>query len=815
MEALRTPNIVPLLGATTYPFQLISGWMPGSNLTEHITNHPDADRLGLVGASRVVVYEILAPHQLSGVAEGLNYFHSRNMIHGDLNGVLDFTKSPDSISIALGDQGHTVQWTAPEILNKQGIYSKEADIFSFAMITIEHNHVGNYRWKATATANPPNHDGLVMGVDNNAGSRKLASDYRRQKCYDGPWGFEGANILIDQHGHTRLVDFGLLTIVSDPTNPTVSSSYTPAGTTKWMSPELLDPERFGPKDGRLTKGSDCHALGMVIYEVLNGRAPFALDRDCVVIRKVIEGNVLKNLKVKKGVEAVLECLDRVSMTLKTPPPSADGSVDDPPQAITFHTLTFSSSTAATLPPTLRKHQRSGSSSDSQWTSDALIRRASLEANIVRDLVNLFFTHCHPGRMMVHKPTFMAALSQNRVTSHLILAMSAMSAPFSQSLTVKSQPPRLAGIKFYEDAVNILFDSSGRLIREANLQTVQTLCLLEMHDVVAQHSWTKCYRYLDIATKILFETLDIASPESPPLSPKPTIQEMTRMTERESCTRNVGRFSAENMLMRLPVHETSFELGIQSQTPEHLDEMAPKTNYAPEFGHLTRITALFSQMEEAVGIVDDDDRFVSAMQEAKTALRAWEDSLPEHLRYTEENLYMMSSVYETAANTGPWCFFYMHALHSYCEMSASSEMQKRFTSGRFVVPKQATDAGDRCLRILKSVDSRAKDSHYLVTPALWIVSRYFKDNAAMLSIDSDFETVWGWKACEISETWRRHNEARKLEVGQSQRTTTGGSEGPLQQRRRRRRRLRRLMLRTILTNQPSSSITSRFPEDLER
>jgi len=37
-----------------------------------------------------------------------------------------------------------------------------------------------------------------------------------------------------------------------------------------MSPELLDPERFGmPESGdnRPTKQSDCYALGMVIYEV--------------------------------------------------------------------------------------------------------------------------------------------------------------------------------------------------------------------------------------------------------------------------------------------------------------------------------------------------------------------------------------------------------------------------------------------------------------------------------------------------------------------------------------------------------------------
>ena len=37
-----------------------------------------------------------------------------------------------------------------------------------------------------------------------------------------------------------------------------------------MSPELLDPERFGmpeSENNRPTRQSDCYALGMVIYEV--------------------------------------------------------------------------------------------------------------------------------------------------------------------------------------------------------------------------------------------------------------------------------------------------------------------------------------------------------------------------------------------------------------------------------------------------------------------------------------------------------------------------------------------------------------------
>jgi len=47
---LTHPNIVPLLGVTLTPLQLISAWMSGGELKEYVINHPDADRLGLVGA---------------------------------------------------------------------------------------------------------------------------------------------------------------------------------------------------------------------------------------------------------------------------------------------------------------------------------------------------------------------------------------------------------------------------------------------------------------------------------------------------------------------------------------------------------------------------------------------------------------------------------------------------------------------------------------------------------------------------------------------------------------------------------------------
>ena len=91
-----------------------------------------------------------------------------------------------------------------------------------------------------------------------------------------------ANILINKDRRACIADFGLTTItgVMKYTNPRASQvslisndslmSFTAGGTYRWMSPELLDPERFGMpqlEDSRPTKQSDCWALGMVIYEV--------------------------------------------------------------------------------------------------------------------------------------------------------------------------------------------------------------------------------------------------------------------------------------------------------------------------------------------------------------------------------------------------------------------------------------------------------------------------------------------------------------------------------------------------------------------
>jgi len=153
--------------------------------------------------------------------------------------------------------------------------------------------------------------------------------------------------LIDQDGRARLADFGLLTIVSDSTYHTSSGTPKSAGTMRWMSPELLDPVRFGREDGRATKESDCYALGMVILEVLSGKPPFPGDGGFIVMRKVIEGErpgrpegkeevwfsddlweILEQCWLpqpgrRPTIEAVLECIQRGSMAWQPLPPDSD------------------------------------------------------------------------------------------------------------------------------------------------------------------------------------------------------------------------------------------------------------------------------------------------------------------------------------------------------------------------------------------------------------------------------------------------------------------------------------------------------------
>lgn len=122
------------------------------------------------------------------------------------------------------------------------------------------------------------------------------------------------------------------------------------GTTRWMSPERLNPDQFGIKD-RPTRESDCYALGMVILEVLSGDVPFTKDwSENMVVVKVIDGERpgrpqgAENVwftddlwgtlqacwsfqpNARPTVDAVFECLKRASTTWNPLHPGEDDDI---------------------------------------------------------------------------------------------------------------------------------------------------------------------------------------------------------------------------------------------------------------------------------------------------------------------------------------------------------------------------------------------------------------------------------------------------------------------------------------------------------
>jgi len=98
---------------------------------------------------------------------------------------------------------------------------------------------------------------------------------------------------------------------------------------------------------------------------------------------------------------------------------------------------------------------------------------------------VFFTHCHPARAVIHKPTFSADLSHNRVPSHLLLAVCALAAPLSKQPRFRTTPTRFAGKPFAQEALSQMFDGAGRLVCEPDLAAAQALCILQVHDIVVK------------------------------------------------------------------------------------------------------------------------------------------------------------------------------------------------------------------------------------------------------------------------------------------------------------------------------------------
>ena len=78
------------------------------------------------------------------------------------------------------------------------------------------------------------------------------------------------NILLDDNGHVRISDLGLA--IGIPENEQVRGRV---GTVGYMSPEVIENEKY-------TFSPDWFSLGCLIYEMIEGKAPFRARKEKVI-----------------------------------------------------------------------------------------------------------------------------------------------------------------------------------------------------------------------------------------------------------------------------------------------------------------------------------------------------------------------------------------------------------------------------------------------------------------------------------------------------------------------------------------------------
>ena len=111
----------------------------------------------------------------------------------------------------------------------------------------------------------------------------------------------GAVPLRGEHFIPRIVDFGLAKLAER--GPSETASRQILGTPKYMAPEQAQgkTEDIGP-------AADVYALGVVLYEVLAGRAPYEGETDVEVLRRAIEGNLTLPRALRKDIPRDLEAI---------------------------------------------------------------------------------------------------------------------------------------------------------------------------------------------------------------------------------------------------------------------------------------------------------------------------------------------------------------------------------------------------------------------------------------------------------------------------------------------------------------------------
>jgi serine/threonine protein kinase len=98
-----------------------------------------------------------------------------------------------------------------------------------------------------------------------------------------------ANVLISKSGNAQVGDYGLSSIISNPTF-TIAATPGVAGSSRWLAPEIIDPPGgAGSKPLTASKSADVFAFAMLAVEVFAGKVPFGDMKNESVVVQIVAG----------------------------------------------------------------------------------------------------------------------------------------------------------------------------------------------------------------------------------------------------------------------------------------------------------------------------------------------------------------------------------------------------------------------------------------------------------------------------------------------------------------------------------------------
>nr|CCA20666.1 protein kinase putative [Albugo laibachii Nc14] len=106
------------------------------------------------------------------------------------------------------------------------------------------------------------------------------------------------NVMLDKTGHIRLVDFGLSKQLQYE-----NDHYTPTGTLAG-SPAYIAPEQLSTQKPRYGMEADWWSYGILLYEMLTGRTPFADNNISTMYRKIQSAEIVYDSQPKMDALAV-------------------------------------------------------------------------------------------------------------------------------------------------------------------------------------------------------------------------------------------------------------------------------------------------------------------------------------------------------------------------------------------------------------------------------------------------------------------------------------------------------------------------------